>query len=186
MPGVTFKAVAKRAFAEAAEAVRWNKPVPVIAALIISASSVGLTYSATGSPSYGGLAGVAVPAAILAAIFLWKLITVPLAMAREAVAAQETAEAELEQARQQNRDPDGIYQHGQLVGRVILAEVSPGTSFARFQRIEGAVNFDESKPFDYRNWVLLLTAMNVDGLVYISGVPQRTLHGVSASIVGAR
>lgn len=62
----------------------------------------------------------------------------------------------------------------------------PGTGKAQFQRIENAVNFNEDQPFEYRDWVLKLVGMNIDGKILISVVPQRTLHGVSASIVGAR
>ena len=52
------------------------------------------------------------------------------------------------------RDPDGIYQNENLVGKVMGARITLNDSKVYFEQIENAGNLDTKKNFEYRDYVL--------------------------------
>jgi hypothetical protein len=84
------------------------------------------------------------------------------------------------------RDPDGIFQLGQQVGKVELPEVNESASAARFGRIVGAVNFDKSREFEYRNYILRIRTIAAETRGDFSGLRTRMLIGVECDIVNRR
>ncbi len=182
MSETSVKSVAKRAFGEAAEAVRWNKPVSVVLALVGAAVAFGLTFAVTGQIAWSAVVGVAIPTMFLVVLFVWKMVSVPLAIAREANARAEGALAELAE----RRHPDGIYQHGVQVGTVRLPQLEPSLGAAQFAQIFDAVEFNVAQPFEYRDWVLRLARCRTVSEGMKDGVQSRALNGVEAAIIGRR
>jgi uncharacterized membrane protein YhdT len=182
MSETSIKSVAKRAFGEAAEAVRWNKPVSVMIALVVAAVTFGVTFAVTGQIAWSAVAGIGVPTLFLSVLFVWKMVSVPLAIAKEASARAEAALAELAD----RRDPDGIYQHGVQVGMVRLPIVQPSQSAAQFDQIIEAADFDITQPFEYREWVLRLISRDAETGGQVGGRRLRVLHRVQATITARR
>ena len=76
-------------------------------------------------------------------LFFIKLVTVPGAIDKETRASIPSIPS---------REPDGIYQFGQLVGRAIGAKRVRGAYY--FDAIEDIYGFDPDREFEYRNVVL--------------------------------
>lgn len=182
MSEISIKSVAKRALGETAEAVRWNKPVPIVLALVTALAALSVTFWVTGDVAWSAFAGLGATALFFPILFMCKVVTVPLAIAKEASARADAAQAELAE----RRDPDGIYQHGVQVGTVRLPEIEPSRSTAQFAEIFNAVEFDVAQPFEYRNWVLKLIGFDGLSTTNASGVRGRSLYGVRATIISRR
>lgn len=83
-----------------------------------------------------------------------------------------------------NRDPDGIYQFGQQVGTVELARMDKSKSTVFFQRIVGAMNLNNRREFEYRNYVLRIRRELGETTSDLSGQRNRALFAVQCDIVG--
>jgi hypothetical protein len=84
------------------------------------------------------------------------------------------------------RDPDGVFQLGQQVGRVDLPEIDESKSIAQFHRITGAANFNTSREFEYRNYVLRIRTIAGETTGDLAGLRTRALVGVECDIVDRR
>lgn len=84
------------------------------------------------------------------------------------------------------RDPDGIYQHGRMVGKVIAPRVLLNESKVLFEQIQNAGDLDTSKNIEYREHILrLVKADSFTGVMAGSGnVAHNVYKGVMSEIVG--
>ena len=72
------------------------------------------------------------------------------------------------------RDPDTIYQNGAAAGHVVGARITLNQSQVYFEQIENAGNLDQSKTFEYRDYVLRL--VRADSIYWNAGQPERGCH----------
>lgn len=122
----TLGSVGRRALGESLQAVKLDKPLSVLIAFGVP-GLVGLTtWWRTGEAAMTGFFALGAVAALFAAIFLGKMISVPLAVAAESDARRNAAEdalgarvAVLEALQAEQRDPDAIYQYGMIVAKVM-------------------------------------------------------------------
>ncbi len=84
------------------------------------------------------------------------------------------------------RDPDTIYQNGAAAGHVVGARITLNQSQVYFDQIENAGNLDQSKTFEYRDYVLRLVRADsyIGMLVSPSGVATNVYQHVVCEIVG--
>jgi hypothetical protein len=90
------------------------------------------------------------------------------------------------QSERVSRDPDGIYQYGNLVGKVELPFVDQSNSTVTFSKITGAVSLDIEKDFDYRDYILRMTQHGAMTNADVSGQKSRAIWNVVCSIVKGR
>lgn len=185
MGNFTFKDVCARALEETKADVRLDKPVRIVTGLFAPFMSAGIVWWATQSIAWGGIAGVGVLVAIGLAVFIVKLVTVPLAMANEAneigtknsevqgrkIEAMEAHIAAL--TAPPPRDPDGVYQHGRLVGKIAVASPQPQQGIVQFQTLAGGSEFHETETFEYRDF--RLTLMHCATQITESGIGKPSL-----------
>ena len=135
----------------------------------------------------------AIPFLAFPLLYAWRLLRAPAWLHRQMEAQQwedlariEVLEAEIARLKAEpppaSRDPDGIFQHGVQVGRVVLALTDPARGSATFQQIVEAADFDTSAEFDYRDWVLRLQGVGGDMRSQIGGTRSRTLSQVVCRI----
>lgn len=171
MGEIRFASIATRAFKESAEFVRWPKVSAVVTAIVVVLGSGIATQLTTGNVPITIASSLISIACLFLLVFLFKLVAVPIAMANETASAREIAEAELstridalnrevaELTRpkpEAPRNPDGIYQHGEIVGNTVGARRLPNTSWYHFDQINADGNFDPDSEFEYREWALIL------------------------------
>jgi hypothetical protein len=85
-----------------------------------------------------------------------------------------------------SRNPDGIYQNGDLIGLAIAPRISLNESKIYFQEIQNATNLDRAKPFVYRDFILhMISASNYSAsLITPTGVATGVYRNVVCEIVG--
>jgi len=84
-------------------------------------------------------------------------------------------------------DPDGLYQNGNMVGKVVAPRITLNESKVYFDQIENAGNLDTKKTFEYRDYILkFLRADSFIGmLVQVpGGVATNVYQRVVCEIVG--
>ena len=139
------------------------------------------------------LAAAAVPFLAFPLLYVGRLLRAPASLHRlmEAQQGEDLAhinalEAEIARLKAEpppaSRDPDGIFQRGVQVGRVVLALTDPARGSATFQQIVEAADFDTSAEFDYRDWVLRLQGVGGDMRSQIGGTRSRALSQVVCRI----
>ena len=135
----------------------------------------------------------AVPFLAFPLLYVWRFLRAPASLHQQMEAQQyedmmhiEALEAEVARLKAEpppaSRDPDGIFQHGVQVGRVVLALADPARGSATFQQIVEAADFDTSAEFDYRDWVLRLEGVGGDMRSQIGGTRSRALSQVVCRI----
>jgi hypothetical protein len=85
------------------------------------------------------------------------------------------------------RDPDTLYQNGNVVGKVAGARISLNDSKVYFEQVEDAGNLDTKKNFEYRDYVLrFVRADSFVGLLVQApgGVKNSVYQRVVCEIVG--
>jgi hypothetical protein len=90
-------------------------------------------------------------------------------------------------AQKVERDPDGIYQYGRMVGKVIAPRIVLNQSRAFFDQIQNAGDLDRAKAFEYRDHMLrFLKAESFAGMSIVVGGPvaNNVYSGVVCEIVG--
>ena len=92
--------------------------------------------------------------------------------------------ARLSSQSEHNRAPEGIYQFGQQVGTVELPRMDKSKSTVFFQRIVGAMNLNNRREFEYRNYVLRIRRELGETTSDLSGQRNRALFAVECDIVG--
>ncbi|HEY6983873.1 MAG TPA: hypothetical protein VH499_23215 [Reyranella sp.] len=159
---------------------------------------IWLALGRSGMPASGArLVASAAPFLALPLLYLWRLIGAPASLHRDMQARQAQSAARIEALERRiaeleaeppppSRDPDGIFQHGVQVGRVILPLADPARSSATFQQIVEAADFDASAEFDYRDWVLSLQGVGGDVRSRIGGTRSRSLSNVVCRIERTR
>lgn len=85
---------------------------------------------------------------------------------------------------QNARDPDGVYQFGRQVGSIELPTVDQSSSTVSFSRINGAVNLDIGRDFEYRDFRLHIDRMGAEMVSGVAGQKFRSLANVFCKIVG--
>jgi hypothetical protein len=143
------------------------------------------------------LVAAAVPLLALPLIYAWRLMGAPASLHKslheemkeqqsQYVAQIKALEERIERLKAEppppSRDPDGIFQRGMQVGRVILPLADPAAGSATFQQIVEAADFDTSAEFDYRDWVLSLQGVGGDMRSQIGGTRSRSLNRVVCRI----
>jgi hypothetical protein len=98
--------------------------------------------------------------------------------------AKLSPQSELRSSALHNRDPDGIYQFGQQVGAVESPQIDEHKSKVIFERIVGAMNLNNGREFEYRNYVLRIRGELGETTSDLSGQRNRTLFAVQCDIVG--
>jgi hypothetical protein len=98
--------------------------------------------------------------------------------------AKLSSQSEPQSSALHNRDPDGIYQFGQQVGTVELPQIDERKSKVFFQRIEGAMNLNDGREFEYRKYVLRIRGELGETTSDLSGQRNRALFAVQCEIVG--
>lgn len=93
MGQIGLSTIAKRAFREAAEFVRWPKASAVITAIFAATGSGILIYFNTGTLSYSVMGGVLGVIVLFLGVFIFKMFTVPVTMINEEIATREVIEA---------------------------------------------------------------------------------------------
>lgn len=179
--------VARRAFKEALSEIRLDTPVRIVTGIIAPIVSAAIVWWLTGSPAWGGMAGVVVLLTIGVLVFGVKMFTVPLALANEAKARLDALEQQIAEtaAKPAPRDPDGIYQHGRKVGRVRGATPRLNEGMIGFVGIDADGDFQGETEFEYRDFRLTITHCDTSGTVSIMGVPpQQGFNNVSAIVLG--
>lgn len=177
-------------------------PLRCLAWLLAQAAGAVAVWFALGhfglpSDDIGRRVASAVPFLSLPLLYLRRLAGAPASLhheLRKEMADRESADAGRIAALEQeivrlkaepppaSRDPDGIFQNGVQIGRVILALVDPATGSASFQQIVEAADFDTSAEFDYRDWVLRLEGVGGDMRSQIGGTRSRSLSRVVCRI----
>ncbi|MBN8842652.1 MAG: hypothetical protein J0H88_05315 [Sphingomonadales bacterium] len=194
MSGVTFKAVAKRAFAEAAEAVRWNKPVSLMLAFASPLASFIVTAMVTGSYAWGAVAGLAVAIVVFLILFTAKLVTVPISMANEIADTKQRDNDALQLRLDSALNPPlpdhfetGIFQGGALVGLADLGHSVAGREI-QFPRIVNSKKLDPQfvACFQQQLFVIQKIDMKSGMLIDDHGMATDVLGGVKAFIVGTK
>lgn len=187
-----------------AVAARPLRLVVFVAAQVVAAAAIWLTLARLDMPASdfmwrsigaGGirLAAAAVPFLAVPLLYVWRFLRAPASLHRQMEAQQwedlariDALEAEIARLKAEpppaSRDPDGIFQHGVQVGRVVLALTDPARGSASFQQIVEAADFDTSAEFDYRDWVLRLQGVGGDMRSQIGGTRSRTLSQVVCRI----
>lgn len=92
-----------------------------------------------------------------------------------------------ERAAAPSRNPDGIYQHGEEVGRAqgVIERLHQG--FIDFQAISAGGRFNPHQPFEYRDYVLDFgMAPNPNERKIIAAHVHQMFAGISARVVGKR
>lgn len=123
--------VAKRALRETLELTPWASPAKAVFSVVPTLSAAGAAYAVTGSPVQTGLFTLATTAALAAGAFVWKLLTVPPAMAREAAQTlaalkpSDDAQADAERRRRDRVIADLVKLYP-LVADSIPAEIMAG------------------------------------------------------------
>ena len=85
------------------------------------------------------------------------------------------------------RNPDGIYQHGEEVGRAqgVIERLHQG--FIDFQAINAGGRFNPHQPFEYRDYVLDFgMSPNPNEQKIIAAHVHQMFAGISARVVGRR
>lgn len=169
----------KLAFRRTAALLKLDRPV---LALIVAFGTAGLAWWLTGNVAWGGVIGLAFACLIFVPTYIGSLVVV----ASERFKEGEQKLAEAGAILNAQRDPDGIYQHGRMVGRVTHALVIPAQSLATFAHIAHAEDLDIHAPFEYREWILDSFKAPVHGRAFISGMPVITFQQATARIAGRR
>ncbi len=123
--------VTKRALHETLALTPWASPAKAVFSVVPTLVAAGAAYAMTGSPVQAGLVTLASTAALALGAFVWKLLTVPPAMAREADKAlaaltpSETAGALVERNRRHSLIAD-LAKLYPLVADLIPPEVAAG------------------------------------------------------------
>jgi hypothetical protein len=88
--------------------------------------------------------------------------------------------------KQTQRDPDGIYQNGNSIGKIIGARITLNESKVYFREIQNAAGFDTSKPFEYRDYILrFIRADSYTGMrISTDGVAMNVYGNVVSEIIG--
>ncbi|WP_181170587.1 hypothetical protein [Mesorhizobium sp. B2-6-2] len=84
------------------------------------------------------------------------------------------------------RDPDGIYQHGEIVGTVKKPDLRIADGIATFEVISSEGAFNRDQMFEYREWMLMIQHMDAETSATLSGKHFRAMHQVRSKIVGRR
>lgn len=171
MGEVRFAAVRSRAFREARAEARLDSPVRIVTGIISPFASAAIVWWATGSWAWGGIAGVGVLLFVLAAVFTIKLFTVPVAMVNEANAKADKIGSDLGQKvaaleeriavltappQQADRDPDGVYQLGNLVAKMTAPEVRRGTGVVFCRQLRGGPDLNILAEAEFREFRVLI------------------------------
>lgn len=185
---MAWKDVHGRVWTEAAKAAGLDTRVKVVMAFVGQAVTalliwllLGETALAQGSPARV-LAAVA-PFLMFPILYLWKLATVPVAQYGELQAKIAALEAQAA-AQAPVRDPDGVYQLGERVGRVVNPDVKlhEGTIF--FPRIIEANQLNLDAGFEWRNFTLEIIKHDGSGQISFSGaIVSREAYSVLTRIV---
>jgi hypothetical protein len=85
-----------------------------------------------------------------------------------------------------HQDPDGIFQLGKQVGSVELPQVDESRSTVVFQRITGAMNFNSTREFEYRNYTLRVRSFAAETRGDFSGQRSRALVRVECEILAKK
>lgn len=127
-----------------------------------------------------------------AIVMACRFVLVPYWMAKEQASTLAEIEADLAHTeaaladalrpRVPERNPDGIYQGGRLVG-LAVAPRNEGAGQWSFERIDGAVDFDQTQPFEYRTYRMQHLGQDVDNRTATGGVPARALMIVAARVI---
>jgi len=147
--------IAKEAWRETRAEVRWDSPVRVIGALGSPIFAAGVVWYFTRELAWAAISGLAFLVVLATGCFLVKFCAGPGRRQAETDARLEALESKI--AAPLARHPDGIYQHGNLVGVVRGADVILPKGVVRFLEIYNGQNFNHEAEFEYRAWVLRLT-----------------------------
>ena len=84
------------------------------------------------------------------------------------------------------RDPDSLYQNGNVVGKVIAPRITLSESRIFFEQIENAGNLDKQKNFEYRDYILKFIRADsfIGMLVQPGSVAANVYKHVVCEIVG--
>lgn len=200
--------VAKRAAAQAAKDVKLDSLVGAVIGLISQVVIGALIFVGLGEFTDASLvirvATAATPFLMYPLAFAIRMATAPPLLASEArgevariVAASEQSEAALRatvddlEAQLHTfknppppaRDPDGVYQHNRLVGRVVASVVDLGRSEARFERINATGDFDPDRELEYRDLVLRILHSGPSGRANVAGTVSQSFVNVQCEVV---
>jgi hypothetical protein len=171
--------VFKLAWGEARQEVRWDSPVRVVQNIGGPIVAGVVVWMATKQIAWSAVATLGVAALLAIAVFFAKVWGIPPRISAQAGADRRANERELESRnedlRAQNerlrgeihaiknppppaRDPDGIYQNGAQVGRVVGAIPDPQHSLVKFAEIGSDGSLNPEREFDYREWVLRIAS----------------------------
>lgn len=184
------ESVYREAFSEARKAVRldnWFNIVLMVAGAILAALAAWLL---TGQVAVTGAAGIVAALLLFAPFYLVKIGEV--STRRIAAAETRTSEAEarasdLQRKLDDQRDPDGVYQHGRKVGRSRVVAIDQSGGLLKFDEIATDTGFDTASPIEWRDYILSVVGSNQPGSIFQGGVPTFVRYReVVAKITGRR
>lgn len=164
--------VGRRALKETAELARLDNPgraAMTLSVIIVPAGAMNLALgSADAWPR--AIATIAAILFVAALIYLWKLLSIPPRIAREAederLRQMEKATSDLARSQEalaiatapkvSARDYDGIYQHGVKVGRGVNPRKAIAGGSVYFDELIGFTDFAEDRNFDFQDLELEL------------------------------
>lgn len=95
--------------------------------------------------------------------------------------------AALEAKKADQRDPDGIYQLGRMVAKVVFREVHLNQGVIVFHRLDDAHDLNQNAEYEYREYRLVTARQGEGGGIQIGNQkPAVTLENLVSRIVGLR
>ena len=177
-----WRAVARRAWEEAAKVVKLDSRKLLMVLLLGQIANAVLLVLFLGTENlpenlWARAAAFASPFLLFVPFFLWEFFATPPKMHAEQLADRAAVElarstelgdlrstvgrlsdeiAALKAPRQPSRDPDGIYQHGTLVGQVRMADKQLARGVVIIGQISAGGDFARDDPFEYHDLLLRL------------------------------
>ena len=93
------------------------------------------------------------------------------------------AEAQAAPAKPPLSDPDDITQSERIVGRVIAPDIRRGDAVVLAQSITTSGDFDQRKPFAFRDMRLILQKCDAETEAKMSGITRRSFHRAVCQIL---
>ena len=201
-----WQGIRKRAWRDVVELFRWDNPWRVMIWLApIIAAGVGLYVGVVAGLPFQTLGTAAIIALLALLAFAWKMASLPAVLAAEAEARhksemdglraerdlaileRDAARTEITELRKPApppaRDPDGVYQFGRIVGRVVAPRVEASAGLVLCDQIFGAADLNTDQQFEYRDFVLRLSSSNGEAMANMSGRRERCIHGARCQII---
>jgi hypothetical protein len=123
----------------------------------------------------------------LIAVIATRLLLAPYWVWEDEHAARLLAESKIAPSAQPaQRDPDGVYQLGHLVGRVSGAIENLSTSQIHFSEITAGGNFNPKTEFEYRDFKLRIVRVSAATSADMSGVKNMRFINVDTEVLGQR